>query len=78
MRLRTVDSAFKEIHEQDPDSAISKGFIRTAIVTGRVPSISQGRKRLFQMEDLYDYIRRELDQAAEDYQRMVEENLGRR
>ena len=78
MRLRTVDAAFREIKEADPDTGISKHFIRTAVTTGRVPSIRQGCKYLFRLEDLEEYIERELNRSAENYQKMVSENLARR
>lgn len=74
MKLRTVDAAYKEILEEDPNTAITKNFIRTGVITGRIPCVRAGKKYLFRVEDLYQYIESEIARAADEYQKMVEEN----
>ena len=74
MQLRTVESAYKAIKEADPDTAVTKNFIRQAVTIGRIPSVSAGKKRLFTMEDLQKYIESEIERSRTEYEEMVEQN----
>ena len=77
LRLRTVDGAYAALKSEDPDTQISKHFIRQAVTTGRIPCIKQGKKCLFALEDLYKYIEDERDRARQEYQQMIQENQDR-
>ena len=72
--MRTVESAYKAIKEADPDTAVTKNFIRQAVTIGRIPSVSAGKKRLFTMEDLQKYIESEIERSRTEYEEMVEQN----
>ena len=54
-KIRTIDGAYKEIVDMDPDTAITKWAIRTAVSEGYIPSRRVGRKYVFNMDALYDY-----------------------
>lgn len=51
-KMRTIDEAIAEIKEQDPKSGVTKFAIRSAINKGELPSVSMGRKKLIDMENL--------------------------
>jgi len=54
-KLRTIDTAYKEIKETDPDTAITKWAIRQAVSGGYIPCRKVGNKRLFTIENLLKY-----------------------
>jgi hypothetical protein len=54
-KLRTIDGAYKEIVEMDPNTAITKWAIRRAVSEGYVPSRRVGKKYLFNLDTLLDY-----------------------
>lgn len=54
-KMRTIDSAYKEIKSIDPDSAISKNLIRTIVLNEKIPVTHQGAKRIFDLDDLFSY-----------------------
>ena len=53
--FRTVATAFEEIKQMDPDTAISKHAIQRAVYEGYVPAKMVGKKHVFKMKDLLDY-----------------------
>lgn len=55
-RMRTIDEAYAEIKSLDNHTAITKNFIRTLIVSGKVPSVMAGRKYLVNIETLLSYL----------------------
>ncbi len=55
-QMRTIDEAYAEIKSLDSHTAITKNFIRTVIVGGKVPSIKAGRKYLVNMDTLKNYL----------------------
>ncbi len=55
-QLRTINQAFRELKQADPNSAISKCFIRNAVINGELPFLKVNSKRLIDMEDLWEYI----------------------
>lgn len=56
MRIRNVQQAFREIKENDPNTAISEYMIRKIVYSGEIPTIKTGNKRLFDMEALNEYL----------------------
>lgn len=57
VRLRTVDEAYEEILKMDPDTKITKYFIRTVVKNGTIPFIRVGkRKRLINLDLLIEYL----------------------
>lgn len=56
-RMRTAEGALAIIKEDDPDSAVTLRFIRRLIVTGAVPCVPVGRKKLVDVDRLMDYLK---------------------
>ena len=55
-RLRTLDEAFAEIKKADPNTCISKYHLRRIFLSGAVPTVTCGRKRLVNFDALLDYL----------------------
>lgn len=55
-RMRTIEEAYAEIKSLDSGTAVTKNFIRTLIVSGKVPSVKAGRKYLINMDTLQNYL----------------------
>lgn len=55
-RMRTLDECYAEIKKIDENTAISKYYIRQLAISGRIPVIMCGRKRLINLDALIDYI----------------------
>ena len=56
MRLRTQREALMELHQKDPGSCLTAYAIRSMVLTGRIPTVAVGRKRLIDMDTLPDYL----------------------
>lgn len=54
-RMRTMETAYKEIKEMDPDTAITKWAIRQVVSGGYIPSRRVGNKYVFSLDKLLDY-----------------------
>lgn len=54
-KIRTMETAYKEIKEMDPNTAITKWAIRKAVTEGCVPSRRVGNKYVFNMDTLLGY-----------------------
>lgn len=54
-RMRTAGGAMKEIKALDPNTEITECAIRRAIKRGEVRSVSNGVKRLVNLDELLDY-----------------------
>ena len=59
-KLRTIEQAYAALKEMDPDTAISKWFIREAILNGEIPFVQVHSKRLIDLGDLISYINRNM------------------
>lgn len=55
-RMRTAAKAHELILEQDPQSEITLHYIRQLIVTGAIPVVHVGRKKLIDVDQLLAYI----------------------
>ena len=55
-RMRTLDEAYKELKQLDPQSAVSKYFIRQLALTGVIPTVMAGRRRLINFDGLLAYL----------------------
>ena len=65
MKLRTLSQAYHEIKEADPSTAITKHYIRQAMINGKLKYMAVGNKRLITMEDLEALILSEFKQGKE-------------
>lgn len=59
-RLRTIDQAYRELKAMDPDTAISKHYIRSIVLTGQMPHLQVESKRLIDLDDLMTYIEKSM------------------
>lgn len=59
-RIRTIDTAYEEIRKNDPDTAISRNYIRQIVRDGTIPSIRTGNKYLVSMQVLEEYIKSQM------------------
>ncbi|WP_251612719.1 DNA-binding protein [Senimuribacter intestinalis] len=64
-KLRTIEQAYAALKEMDPDTAISKWFIREAILNGEIPFVQVHSKRLIDLGDLINYINKSMCTMAE-------------
>lgn len=57
VRIRTIEEAYKEIVKMDPDTKVTKYFIKTLVMSGIIPSIQVGKKkRLINIDLLLDML----------------------
>lgn len=56
-RMRTAEGALAILKEEDPGTAVTLRFIRRLIVTGAVPCVPVGRKKLVDVDRLMDYLK---------------------
>lgn len=55
-RMRTIQEAAKELREKDPNTAITPYAIRRMVLSGTIPHIKAGKKRLINMDILERYL----------------------
>lgn len=56
-RIRTIEKAFNEIKQLDPDTCISKHFIRNLIIEGKIPYRKTGNRYLIDIEEVMRYLK---------------------
>ena len=54
-KIRTIRQAAKEIKTADPNTAITKYFIRQLVINGEIPSKKSNSKSLINIQDIFDY-----------------------
>lgn len=55
VRMRTIKQAYKEIKEQDNNTAITYNGLRLAVLNCDIPSIKRGNRFLVNMDRVYEY-----------------------
>lgn len=55
-RMRTIEQAAAELKATDPYTALTKNAIRQLVLSGTIPAISVGNKRLICMEQLEKFL----------------------
>ena len=55
-RMRTLDECYAEIKKIDSNTAVSKYLIRQLALSGKIPVVMCGRKRLINLDGLIDYL----------------------
>lgn len=55
-RVRTIDQAYLEIKAADPDSSVSKNYIRQLVLDGVVPYRKAGKRYLLNFDFLLSYL----------------------
>lgn len=56
MRLRTIGTAYREIVENDPNTAVTKWLVRKLVVEGVIPSEKAGNKYIIDLDKLESYL----------------------
>lgn len=54
--MRTISALHSQIRANDPNTSITKFFIREAVISGRVPSVKAGKKYLIDAEAFYKFL----------------------
>ena len=66
-RMRTISECARLLREEDPGTAISQNAIRTMVLTGKIPHVSVGNKRLINydlmLEMLHSLPKQETEQT---------------
>lgn len=55
-RMRTINEAFAEIKNADPNTCLTKNALRRLVLSGVIPHTPIGNKRLISMETLEQYL----------------------
>lgn len=55
-RMRTLDECYRELKQLDPNTAVSKYFVRRLAVSGAIPTVKCGCKRLINLDGLIEYL----------------------
>lgn len=55
-RMRTLNECYAELKAMDENTAISKYYIRTLALSGKIPVVMCGRKRLINLDGLINYL----------------------
>ena len=56
IRMRTLEECYEEIKKLDPNTCITKYFIRQLALNNKIPVIMAGRKRLINFDALLEYL----------------------
>ena len=56
IRMRTIKAAIRHIKETDPDTAFTEYALRNLVLSGAIPHVSVGRKRLVDLDDVERYL----------------------
>lgn len=56
--MRTIPAAAEYLREKDPQTALTRNAIRNLVLSGSIPHVKVGAKRLIAMEDLEAYLER--------------------
>ena len=55
-RMRTVDQAVAQIRQDDPQSCLTRHALRKLVLTGVVPCVKTGKKRLINYDRLLAFL----------------------
>ena len=55
MRIRTIQKAYEEIKQADPETSITQFRIRELVINGDVPSVKSGNKYLVDLDKLLNH-----------------------
>ena len=55
-RMRTIQEAAAELRRIDPHTAVTPYFIRRMVLSGTIPHVKAGNKRLVNLDTLLEYL----------------------
>jgi len=58
MRMRTQAEVMRHLKQADPHTAITSWALRSMVLSGAIPSVQVGRKRLIDIDRLQEYLSR--------------------
>lgn len=56
-RMRTIAESARMLKEDDPGTAITYNAIRSKVLTGEIPHVSVGRKRLVDYDQMLEVLK---------------------
>jgi hypothetical protein len=56
MKMRTLSQAYTEIKSADPGTALTPYALRRAVLSGAVPCVHAGRKRLIDIDRVMEHL----------------------
>lgn len=56
-KIRTIESAYRDIISQDPNTSITKYYLREIVINGKIPFRKSGKRYLFDMDALNEYLK---------------------
>jgi len=54
--MRTLEALARHYRRIDPETAITQHFLRKRVISGEIPCVKAGVKRLIAIEDVDEYI----------------------
>lgn len=51
-KMRTIKEAHQELKQLDPDTAVTEYYIKQLVLSGQIPHVQAGRKRLLNFDAL--------------------------
>ncbi len=55
-RIRTIEKAYNEIKALDPNTCITRHYIRQLVINGEIPSKKAGNRYTFDLDVLLSYL----------------------
>lgn len=55
-RMRTIKEAHQELKQLDPNTAVTEYYIKQLVLSGQIPFVTAGRKRLLNFDALLSYL----------------------
>ena len=79
VRLRLLDEVIPEIKKIDPETALTRNAVRQLGLSGKVPVVYAGRRRMYNLDALIDYLGSSMVEQTEQTNgiRVVPERLQR-
>lgn len=65
-RMRTAKEAAEEIRKVDPNTGITEYYVKQLALSGVIPSVMAGSKRLINLDALFEYLQSHADEPTED------------
>ena len=56
VHMRLLDEVVPELKKLDPNTPVTRNAVRQWELSGKIPTIRAGRKRLYNMEALFDFL----------------------
>ncbi len=64
-RMRTLNECYEELKKMDENTSLSKYGLRQLALSGAIPTVMCGRKRLINLDMLIVYLQNPLDKRLE-------------